>query len=293
MKYAAMKKLLDLSLDTMSGVFPFLKYDLQESNDGTELTVAFSLVRMDGFSAESYKEVVVAFKEDTARFLRIPLESEKKFMSFGYDSLIQLFVFIVSFFSIYLGISIKQVLNFFFNKEMNWQEFLRFVLDSNLIDTSQDMGAVFIYGIGVLEFRKHSFLWTDMHYNQFSYKIKSDVEALFVISFVLGYVQSVLGHDLLVSNLVEPEEPTEEQTAPGTDEAAGDIEGGEMAGDPGMGDMGGPGAGPPGGGMGDLGDLGDLGGEEGLDGAAPGDEGLEGDLPPEDEEPVEVPGGLK
>lgn len=292
-----MKKLLTLSMDTMSGVFPFLKYDLQESNDGTEVTVTFSLVRMDGFTAESYREVVIAFQDDTARFLRIPLESEKKFMSFGYDSLIQIFVFLVSFFSVYLGISIKQVLNFFFNKEMNWQEFLRFVLDSNLIDSTQDSGAVFIYGMGVLEFRKPSFLWTDMHYNQFSYKIKSDVEALFVISFVLGYVQSVLGHDLLVSNLIEPDDPTEEQTAPGTDEDAPPQDAG-MGGDPGMGDMGGMVGGPggPPGGPGDLGDLGDLdaGGAPGEEGGAPGED--LGELPLdnlEDEEPVEVPGGLK
>jgi hypothetical protein len=291
-------------------VFPFLKYELMESNDGTEVTASFSVIRLDGFSAESSNEVIVAFKEDSARFLRIPLESEKKFMSFGYDSLIQLFVFLVSFFSVYLGITVKQVLNFFFQKEMDWKEFLMFVLDSNLIDSTVDHGAVFVYGIGVLEFRKKTFSWTDMHYNQFSYEISTDVEALFVISFVLGYIQSVLGHDLLVSNLIEPDEATEDQNQP-EGEAGGQGEAPEGGMDDLGGMGGGMGGGPGGASGGGPGDpAGGLGGEDfpDLPGSSVDEDWLSGSgtegLPPEggaggapeeaqDEEEIPVPGALK
>jgi hypothetical protein len=259
-----MKKLIDISLDTLSGVFPFLRYSLEESQESEEVTVSFAVAKFDGFGSKDTKELVIAFTADSARFLKIPLESGKKFMSFGYDSLVQLFVFLVSFFSTYLDISIKQVLHFYFQKNMDWKEFLQFVLESNLIDSTVEHSTVFIYAIGELSFDRQPkrFVWTDYSFNKFSYKVSSDVESLFVISFVLGYVQSVLGHDLLVSNLIEPgdEDVQDAQQEPGAEDGEGMPEGG-------MGGLGGMGGGP-GGGMGDLGDL-------------PGEEGMEGGLGPD------------
>lgn len=268
-----MKKLIDISLDTISGVFPFLRYAVEESPDSEELTVSFSIAKFDGFGSKDTKELVIAFTADSARYLKIPLESGKRYMSFGYDSLIQLFVFLVTFFSTYLDISIKQVLHFFFQKNMDWKEFLQFVLDSNLIDSTIDHNTVFVYAIGELSFHHNPkrFVWTDYSFNEFSYKVRSDVESLFVISFVLGYVQSVLGHDLMVSSLVDPEEGEEpEQPEEPQGEEAG------MGGN--LGGLGG-GMGGPGGGLGDLG--GGLGAEGDLGAGPEGDLGMpgaEGDL---------------
>lgn len=310
MELKAIKKLLEISVDTISGVFPYLKFDLKLSNDGTEVNLTLETVRMDGFSSEASKQVVVAFQEDQVRYIRVPLETEKRFLSFGYDSMIQLFVFLVSFFSVYLNVSIKQILNFFFHKEMDWREFFRFVLASNLIDTGLDNGAVYVYGIGILELRGKTFYWTDPQYNEFSYKTGSDLESLFVLSFVLGFIQASLGHDLLVSNLVEPEENTENQGTPdATEEIPSDLPPEDLGG---LGDLGGMGdlggLGGPGGGLGgDLGGLGDdgLGGAPGEGEGLPGEDGLgappdfgaegapgeEGEPLPEEEEPIPVPGG--
>ena len=294
---------MEVSVDTVSGVFPFLKYDLKESNDASEVTLSLRTIRMDGFSSEESREVILSFQEDQVRFIRVPLETEKRFLSFGYGSLVQLFIFLVAFFSVYLNVSIKQVLSFFFNEEMDWKDFFRFILDSNLIDTTQDEGAVFVYGMGVLELRGRTFYWTDTQYNEFSYKVGSDLESLFVLSFVLGFVQAVLGHDLLVSNLIEPDQPTEAMAQPadpyGEPAFSGGEEGlppGDMGGlgDLGGGDFGGGPGGAPGDLGGDLGAEGDLPPEDGL-GASP-DFGTPGEeaVPPEgDEEVTPVPGGAR
>jgi len=206
-------------LSTMNGVFPFLRYDLEDSPDGQGLNLSIETATLNGYNVETDNEVCIEFLNNTAHFVRVPLESDTRYMNFGFGSLIQLFVFMVAFLASYLGIGVRRTLGFFFNDKMEWKEFFRFVLDSNTIDSTQEGSCVYVYKIGMLAFHKDSksFTWTDYQYNEFSYKVDSEMEALFVISFVLGFIQATIGHDLMVSNLIEPDdtpEPLQPQSQP-------------------------------------------------------------------------------